>query len=112
MNIIEELRNNYEECAGVWETYDKKLAAFRSAVKNDVISLEASARKTTEAVNRMTQAYSNVITQLNSPEMQQAVANAERLSVALTALAQLQSQKLVFAVTDQTAAVTGDPNSR
>lgn len=103
MNLMEELKGNYDEADKLWSSYKERLTAFRSEVKNDVASLEASARKTTEAVHRMTKAYGDVITQLNSLEMQQAVTNAERLAAALASLAQLQSQKLVFAVTDQTA---------
>lgn len=101
MNIIEELNNNYEAANDLWKQYKDRLSEFRSAVKNDVTSLEASARKTTEAVNKMTASYKGVLSLLNSPEMETAVQNAERLSVAMQALANLQSHKLVFAVTDQ-----------
>lgn len=101
MNVIAELKGNYEEAETLWKSYEAKLQSFRSMVKNDVSSLEASARKTTEAVQRMTKAYGDVVTQLNSDQMLQAVQNAERLAAALGALAQLQSHKLVFAVTDQ-----------
>lgn len=101
MNIIEELRTHYEAAARMWKDYEERLTNFRSAVKNDVASVEASARKTTEAVQRMNKAYSEVMAQLNSPSMQQAIQNAERLAAAMESLSALQSHKLVFAVTDQ-----------
>lgn len=104
MNIIEELKVNYEAANELWGRYKDRLTEFRSAVKNDVTSLEASARKTTEAVNKMTASYKGVLNLLNSAEMENAVQNAERLSAAMQALANLQSHKLVFAVTDQTKA--------
>jgi len=101
MNVIEALKDNYEKAAELWESYKDRLKAFRSDVKNDVQSLEAASRKTTEAVQRMNKAYSDVLAQLNGGEMARAIENAERLAKALGALAELQSHKLVFAVTDQ-----------
>ena len=100
MNIIAELKENYAEAAALWEAYDKRLQEFRSNVKNDITSLEATARRTTEAVVRMNKSYGDVITQLNGPEMLAAIANAERLAAAMQALANLQSHKLTFAVID------------
>lgn len=101
MNIIEELKGNYEAAQALWAQYEDKLKAFRSSVKNDVTSLEAAARKTTESVHRMNAAYGHVIEQLNSAEMMQAVENAERLAAAMQALANLQTHKLVLSVVEQ-----------
>lgn len=101
MNVIEALEGNYEAAAKLWDGYKSRLDQFRSAVKNDVTSLEASARKSTEATQKMKAAYGDVIDLLNSEEMQTAVSNAERLASAMQTLAKLQSHKLVFAVTDQ-----------
>lgn len=100
MNVVEQLKENYGEAEKLWEGYEYKLAQFRSSVKNDVTSLEASARKTTEAVNKVLSAYSSVIACLNSAEMQNATENAERLATAMQALANLQSHKLSIAVVD------------
>lgn len=100
MNILEELKGNYDEAEKLWDSYKGRLDEFRSAVKNDVSSLEASARKTTEAVQRMNRAYGTVIEQLNSEPMLQAIANAERLANALSALSALQAHKLVFSVAE------------
>lgn len=101
MNVIEALEGNYEQASQLWARYKSRLDDFRANVKNDVVSLEASARKSTEATNKMTAAYGQVITLLNSDEMRIAVDNAERLAAAMQTLASLQSHKLVFAVTDQ-----------
>lgn len=98
MNVIEQLNGNYEELAALWETYNVKLKLFRSDVRNDVASLEAAARKTTEAVTRMSKAYGDVIAQMNGHEMCQAVENAERLATAMATLAGLQSHNLAVVV--------------
>lgn len=109
MNVMEELRGNYDEAEKLWSAYEDKLKNFRSNIKNDVASLEASARKTTEAVQRMNKAYSDVVVQMNGPEMQQAIANAERLATAMTALAGLQSHMLTVTVIDNARAT--DPST-
>lgn len=100
MSVTEELKRDYEEAAALWQSYDKQLATFRSQVKNDITSLEAGARRTTEAAAKMNSAYAAVFAQLNGPEMLSAIANAERLATAMQALATLQSHKLTFAVID------------
>lgn len=101
MNIIEELKSNYDEAEKLWNSYDDKLKKFRHQVKNDVSSLESSARKTTNAVQRMHTAYGGVIELINSEEMRQATENAERLAAAMTALAGVESHKMTFAVVDE-----------
>lgn len=100
MEITQELQSQYDAAADLWKAYEKRLSDFRSLVKNDVASLEASARKTAEAVTRMNKAYGDVIAQMNGQEMRQAVENAERLAAAMAALANLQSHKLTVAVID------------
>ena len=101
MDIIAELKSNYEEASTLWATYEKKLESFRSMVKNDVSSLEASARKTTEAVHKMNKAYGDAISQMTSEEMQTAISNAERLAQAMEALAAVQSQKLTVQIMEK-----------
>lgn len=98
MNIIEELKGNYDEAEKLWADYDVKLKAFRNAIKNDVSSLEASARKTTTAVQRMQKAYGDVIELMNSEMMAQATLNAERLAKAMQTLASLESHRLTIGV--------------
>lgn len=100
MNIIEELKGHYEAAKHLWSNYNDQLKSFRSQVKNDVSSLEASARKTTRAVQKMQKAYGDVIEVMNGEEMARAVENAERLANAMSALAGLESHKLVLDVSD------------
>lgn len=100
MTTTEELEQNYEAAAALWKKYEGRLDDFRNKVKQDVASLEASARKTTEASQRINKAYSDVVVQLNSQEMLTAIDNAERLARALNAIANMQSHKLTFAVID------------
>lgn len=101
MNIIEHLKSNYDECSALWDQYKDRLKAFRSEVKNDLVSLDAAARKSTDAANRLQAAYGGVIAQLRSDDMAQAIANAERLAAAMAALSSLQSHKLTFSVAGQ-----------
>lgn len=101
MNVLEQLEGNYEAAALLWERYKTRLVDFRSAVKNDVASLDAAAKRSTDATNKMVSAYGHVIEILNSTEMEKAVQNAERLAAAMQALANLQSHKLVLSVVDQ-----------
>lgn len=101
MDVISSLKSNYDEANALWQNYEKKLESFRSMVKNDVTSLEASARKTTEAVQKMNKAYGDAISQMTSKEMQTAIENAERLAKAMEALAAVQAQKLTFEIADK-----------
>lgn len=103
MNVIDELKKNYEAAKQLWDAYNTRLLEFRSIVKNDITSLEAGARRTTDAVAKMNKAYGEVILQLNGPEMTKAIENAERLAKAMESLANLQSHKLTFAVIDAQA---------
>lgn len=98
MNIIETLKNQYEATKELWERYDEKSKNFRATVKNDIASIEASSRKTTEAVQKMHKAYGQVIGQLNGQEMTDAIANAERLAHALETIANLQSHNLAVEI--------------
>jgi hypothetical protein len=102
MNVIEELETNYKAAESLWDKYKGKLHEFRSAVKNDCTSLEAAARKTTDATMKLNKAYGDVILQMNGPDMARAIENAERLAAAMTALANLQSHRLVLSVSEQT----------
>ena len=101
MDVISSLKSNYDEANALWQNYEKKLESFRSMVKNDVTSLEASARKTTDAVQKMNKAYGDAISQMTSKEMQTAIENAERLAKAMEALAAVQAQKLTFEIADK-----------
>lgn len=100
MAIIDELETQYAEASELWRRYDIKLQEFRSAVKNDVASLEASGRKAFEAVNKIRTAHEKTFEVLNSADMVTAIQNAERLAAALRQIAELRSHKLTLAVID------------
>ena len=104
MNVEEQLATNYQNVEKLWLTYKEKLDAFRSVAKNDMSSLEAAARKTTEAAHKLNSSYGEVIAQLNGLEMRQAIENAERLAAAMKAISELQSHRLTFAVIDSAKA--------
>lgn len=100
MNILETLEGQYEAAKDLWARYDSKLKDFRSAVKNDIASLEASGRSAFAAVNKIRDAHNKTIEVMNSAEMVQAIENAERLATALERIQALKSHKLTLAVLD------------
>ena len=78
--------------------YNKTVVDFRSTIKNDMTSISASADKVQKESVKLSAAYRASISLLNSPEMITAIANAERLAAALTAISQVQPNKIAFAV--------------
>lgn len=78
--------------------YAKLLQEFRGAIKNDLASIAASAAKVQAETAKMATAYSNCMATLNSPGMETAIKNAERLAEALAAISQVQPNKIAFAV--------------
>ena len=78
--------------------YTKTVVDFRSTIKNDMTSISASADKVQKESVKLSAAYRASISLLNSPEMITAIANAERLAAALTAISQVQPNKIAFAV--------------
>jgi hypothetical protein len=100
MNFIEELKKDYDAAADMWAQYEKKLDQFRSAVKNDVASLEATARRAHDSAIRIQKAHADVFAQLNGAEMQTAIANAERLATALQAIHDLKAHRVTLSVAE------------
>jgi septal ring factor EnvC (AmiA/AmiB activator) len=98
MNMSETLEEQYEQVTELWSKYDEKLKAFRGNVKNDISSLQASASKTAEAIQKMNRAYGEVVIQMTGEEMQRAIANAERLAAALESINRIQSQALTLQI--------------
>ena len=80
--------------------YNKTVVDFRSTIKNDMTSISASADKVQKESVKLSAAYRASISLLNSPEMITAIENAERLAAALTAISQVQPNKIAFAVID------------
>jgi predicted membrane chloride channel (bestrophin family) len=100
MNLTETLEKQYIEAEKLWGNYKAKLDAFRGQVKNDVVSLNAQARQTTDAAHKMQIAFNSVIAELTSENMKEAIENAERLAAALAALNAVKPHKLMFATVD------------
>ena len=78
--------------------YNKTVVDFRSTIKNDMTSISASADKVQKESVKLSAAYRASLSLLNSPEMITAIENAERLAAALTAISQVQPNKIAFAV--------------
>lgn len=81
--------------------YNKTLDQFRSTVKNDLASISASADRVQRENEKMRSAYEAAAGMLTSPEMEKAIANAERLATALQAISALQNHSITFAVLDK-----------
>lgn len=100
MNASEKLEESATDASRLLRGYKEFLDQFRSCIKNDISSLEASARKTADAVAKMNRTYGDVIALMSGTDMRQAVENAERVAAAMAALANVQSHSLTLAVVD------------
>lgn len=78
--------------------YNKTLQDFRSTIKNDIASISSSASKVQAEAAKISLTCTAAIATMNSPEMVAAIANAERLAAALSAISQVQPNKIAFAV--------------
>lgn len=103
-DVVEEYVKANQTIADAQAAYSKTLQGFRSAIKNDLSSIDASANKVTAEAAKMQQAYRNAIGTLTAPDMEAAIKNAERLAAALRAISELQSHSITFAVLDKKAA--------
>jgi uncharacterized protein YukE len=83
------------------ERYREETAKFRSEIKNDIAALKASTDQLEKSVNRMQAAYNATAATLTSPQFQQGIENAERMAKALTAISELQSHSVTFAILDR-----------
>lgn len=107
MNIIETLEGQYDAAKDLWSKYDTKLKDFRSMVRNDIASLEASGQSAFKAVNKIRDAHNKTIEIMNSADMVKAIENAERLADALERIQALKSHKLTLAVLDASPKAEG-----
>jgi hypothetical protein len=82
------------------EGYDAVLADFRSTVKNDLTSISAAADRAQKEAAKINASYRQTIDTLRSNEMQEAIANAERLAIALEKIAQVKGRNLTFSLLD------------
>lgn len=101
---MSDMAKAYEDSNEVISTahkaYTKTLEQFRSTIKNDVSSIASSASKMQSEQAKIAEACRATIGVLTSAEMQQAIANAERLAGALRAISELKSHNITFAVLD------------
>ena len=83
--------------------YTKTIDSFRGSIKNDVASIGSSADKIQKEAAKMASACKASVDLLVSPQMIAAIENAERLAAALTAISQVQPNKIAFAVIENKA---------
>lgn len=74
------------------------LGDFRSAIKNDLASIKAASDRMQSEMEQMRSRYAAAQEMLVSERFERAVANAERMAVALKAISELAETKLSVAV--------------
>lgn len=103
--VMADVEQAYEEARQVvgsaQEAYLKLVQSFRNNIKNDLASISASADRVQKEQAKMKAAYDAATKMLICPEMEKAIANAERLATALAAISELQSHSITFAVLDK-----------
>lgn len=82
---------------------NEELKSFRSTATNDIASIAAAGERIRGEVQKIARAMEAVSLQMNSREMLAAIENAERLARALSAIENLKSARITFAVIDQEA---------
>lgn len=80
------------------ENLDTTVRKFRERIKNDLSSMKASSDRVQSEVSQMSEKYKAAQAILTSPDMEKAIANAERLAAALQAISDLSTTKLSVAV--------------
>jgi len=78
--------------------YEEVVKKFRGSVKNDISSAKSSASSLEENIRRMGAVYKETMTILNSDEFMGALANAEKMAMALKALAEVNMQTVNFSI--------------
>ena len=80
------------------DSLDSAVKAFRERSKNDIASMKAASDRVQGEVTKMAQQYAMAQQMLTAPEFERAIENAERLAVALEAIARLSETKVKFSV--------------
>jgi hypothetical protein len=100
--IAMDIEQQAVEVSGAAEEALKSLKAgldkFRSTIANDLTAIKASGARVQNEVVQMKQAYQAAQTILTTPEFERAVANAERMAIALKAISELSETKLSVSV--------------
>lgn len=79
----------------------EEIKKFKSQAANDAASIAAVGEKVRGEAQKIGRAFESIRSLLNSAEMLAAIENAERLAAALTAIENLKSARITFAVIDQ-----------
>jgi aspartyl/asparaginyl-tRNA synthetase len=102
---MSDVEQAYKEAAEVIseskKAYDNVLQSFRSAIKNDLASIGASADRVQKEAAKQMQAYRGVIDLMSSENMLLAIQNAERLASALKAISELEQHRITFSVMEK-----------
>lgn len=112
IGIHGEHSEEYQSMATTEERFDEATAAVDSAyqrfkeardkltgsLRNDAASVASASEKMVASMRRVGEATREVETLLTSERMMQAIANAERLASALTAIAEVRKSEVTFAV--------------
>lgn len=80
------------------KTLKESLDKFKSTLANDLTSIKAAASRVQNETLQMKQSYQAAQAILTTPEFERAMANAERMAVALKAISELSETKLSVAV--------------
>ncbi len=78
--------------------YRDKLGGLKASLQNDSASIKASAERVEKEHARMNAAMRSTISLMTSPEMAEAIRNAERLAAALQAIGEAKSASAQFAL--------------
>lgn len=84
-----------EECL---KSLKAALDQFKATIGNDLASIKAAAARVQSETNRMKEGYLAAQHILSTPEFERAIANAERMATALSAISELAETKISVAV--------------
>lgn len=98
MDLEEKALSASESVRKVVDGYMEKMRHLKSTLQNDSASIKASAERVEKEHARMNAAMQSTISLMTSPEMAEAIANAERLAVALKAIGEAKSASAQFAL--------------
>ena len=99
MNDIEEAyKDATEKIDSAKSAYNKTLQEFRATIKNDLVSIASSSEKVKNESEKITRTCAAAIDLMNSPQMKEAICNAEKLAAALSTISAVRANKIAFAV--------------
>lgn len=90
-----------EKIGSAQDAYLSTVKRFKGEIKNDLTAISAAADRVARENEKMRAAYEAAAKTLTSPDMERAIANAERLAAALRSISELQNHSITFAVLDR-----------